>query len=176
MDDLEQFMIELEEESKKKNFRNWLNNKFPKGFGGYNAYHLLLHPLKFFDHIANEIKWAWQRVFRGFDDRVAWSIDYHLAKTIPQYVKLLKENKIGIPMSVLSDFPHDENYNCSDKDWKLAQEKWNKILEDIAEGFEAYIGLDDLWGEEHQEERKLKEDKFNKAFELLKENFSDLWD
>jgi len=30
----------------------------------------------------NQIRWAWQRVFRGWDDRAIWSLDTWLARTL----------------------------------------------------------------------------------------------
>lgn len=41
--------------------------------------------------IKLEIKWAWQRVFRGYDDRIYWGFDYHLTKIIPAIKKFAND-------------------------------------------------------------------------------------
>ena len=49
--------------------RHWVNDVFG-GLCGYSASHLLLYPWLFFPWAYRHLRWAWQRVFRGWDDRV----------------------------------------------------------------------------------------------------------
>lgn len=170
----DEFMLKLEENSKKKNFRNWLNNVFPNGFAGYNAFYILTHPWKIIEHCRYEVKYAWQRVVRGWDDTAPWSIDWYLAEQIPQLVEALKKHSMGIPTTILAEFtPIDNNYNYSDDDIKKAEEKWKAILDKIILGFESYPKLHYLYpGEEGYEEHLFN---FDLGFQLLKEYFEDLW-
>ncbi|MBI4029163.1 MAG: hypothetical protein HY376_02250 [Candidatus Blackburnbacteria bacterium] len=42
--------------------------------------------------IYNEIKWAYQRVVRGYDDRVMWGLESYFAQVIPVIEKFCLEN------------------------------------------------------------------------------------
>src|SRR5271157_4693879 len=39
----------------------------------------------------DEVRFAWQRVFRGWDDRAVWSIDYWLDAKMPDMLRRLKD-------------------------------------------------------------------------------------
>ena len=149
---------------------------FYNGFDGYNVSYFVIHPWKFFKSCYRQCNYAWQRVF-SFDERIVWSIDDHLAKSIPQWVRKLKETKIGYPMSMHTDEDFiDDNYNTTDESDKRAIEKWNNILDQIAEGFEAYTKIDEesLYPGKAGYDELLE--KYETGFELLKKYFSDLWD
>lgn len=66
--------------------------------------------------MKNEIKWAWQRVFRGYDDRLFWAMDEYLDPIIIAGLKNLRENGHGTP-------------------YGLTLKKWNTILDKMIEGF-----------------------------------------
>ena len=78
----------------------------------------------FFPRLFNEVKyqtkWAFQRVFRGYDDRWYWGLNGELDRVIPKCVRHMKENCSGCP---------DEYYKDDCK-------KWEDILEKIARAFE----------------------------------------
>lgn len=44
-----------------------------------------------------QVKWAWQRVFRGWDDRVVWSLDTHLARTLGAQLVMMADIAHGYP-------------------------------------------------------------------------------
>lgn len=69
--------------------------------------------------IYNETKWACQRVFRGWDDRISWSIDYYLAENMPLWLLEIKKYG-GYPSSLES------------------KEEWDAILDKIIEGFRTH--------------------------------------
>ena len=156
----------------KKNLRNWLNNKFPKGYAGYNVYYLLLHPWEIIEEWIRQVKWAWQRVFRGWDDQATFSSDYYFSKQIYEIISDVKKHKDCVPMEVLRKYPtHGENYEYSDEDFASAIKDWNEILDTIIIGFKDYY--DDLTSG-----YSLSPDKgesFNKAFDLFREYFGNLW-
>ena len=85
---------------------------------GYNNWYLLLHPWKIISESCNHLHWAWQRVFRGWDDRVAWGIDWHLAKMLPVWINRMKEYG--------NSYPGDLTY-----------EEWHGILDEMIIGFKA---------------------------------------
>ena len=162
---------------------------------GYRVLHILTHPWIAIDHICDEIKWSWQRVFRGWDDRVIWSIDYHLCKYMPIWLRELRRVRHGFPIEMLTDSPEpiagqthtyssgltyddlkdtirlmDEQKSCDQK----ASEKWDAILEEIAEGFEAGYAIEEV--ALHIEEYSVLMAKFDHGMELFKKHFFDLWD
>jgi hypothetical protein len=177
----EQMMEEFEVENKKKNFRNWVNNHF-NGYASYNAYHILTHPWEILLEWKNQVVWAWQRVFHSFDSRVIWSIDWYLAEKIPLWIKELKVKKQGIPTEMFDGLDHNENYEYSEDAWKIAQERWDNILDKIAEGFDSYMKLEshdfmDIKDEVKREKYKKElEDKYNEGFDLFRKHFGSLWD
>lgn len=166
-----------DEEAKKKNFRNWFNNKFPKGYADYAAYYVLTHPWEILRYWKRQTKFAWQRVFRGWDDRAVWSLNYHLAEIIPPILKKLKEDKVGIPMFCFEGIEETTFENGSigytDENMEIAEKRWNAILDEMITGFERYNTLSDVSSyEEEREEYK----KVERALELLKLHFESLWD
>lgn len=51
----------------------------------------------------NEVRWACQRVVRGWDVRALWSLDDHLAKTLGEQLVAMAENAHGYPIDKDSD-------------------------------------------------------------------------
>lgn len=93
----------------------------------YPRRYYLTHPLKLIEDVNRNIKWSSQRVIRGWDDRVVWSIDIYLGKNIPVWLRQLKEDKAGVPIGE-------------------TEESWDQKLDIMIEGFEAAlaVSLDDL--------------------------------
>ncbi len=80
--------------------------------------------------MRNNIKWAWQRLTRGYDDRLFWAMDSYLDPIILAGLKNLKENGMGYPPGI-------------------TQKKWNKVLDTMIEGFEI-----DTFSERNMKKRK----------------------
>jgi hypothetical protein len=164
---------ELEEDWKKSH--NFLDDLFPSGIAGYRPLYTLTHPWIIPSYIFREIKWAWQRTFRGWDDKLVWSIDFYLATNIPQWLRELKKDKHGIPSMLLEDSDWDEskfNYMPGAFEKKVAV--YDDILDQIILGFESYIKIEELrWDDP---ERKVLEEKYNIGFDLFRKYFSTLWD
>lgn len=164
------------QESVKSKLQLYLNKKIPKGIFGYSAHYVLLHPFNFIYHRIEDAFYAtkhgFQRMFRGWDDTMVWSIDYYLADLIPKLVRRLMETKHGTPFEMFSEnCKKDENGDPTDEEYEKAREKWNKVLEEIAEGFEEYKNNQDITDNSNIELKK-----FDKAFMLLKKHFGSLWD
>jgi hypothetical protein len=100
-------------------------------------------------------KWKLQRDERGFDDTETWNLDVTLAKFIVPRLKVFKELNNGYP----SKFK--------------AKEEWDKVLDEMIEGFELYS---DKWKcSSDQNMLNLEEHKRKQAVKLLGEYFYDLW-
>lgn len=118
------------------------------------------------------IKWAYQRVFRGYDDTVAWSIDYYLNGIMPSVLRQLKENKHGTPMTVFptGDEYTDEDGNPTEAASKVAQKRWDEILDKIIAGFEANAQL--LESPKQEEQNRIWEE----GSKLFIKHYNSLWD
>lgn len=169
--DFGDFLDEMEQKSKKKNLRNFINNHF-KGYAGYRASYIITHPWEILLEWKRQIRWAWQRVTKGYDERVAWSVDFYLARMIPLWLKDLKD-QIGIPSEMFDGLKYDENYCYSKEDEKIAHNKWNDILDQIIIGFENYPKLSEF--EHDSEEYNESIRKFENGFDLFRKWFSALW-
>jgi len=166
----DEFLEEMKKNDEKKNFRNWFNKHFP-GFGSYNAYYNLCHPWEVIDECLRQVKWAWQRVFRGWDDRVIWSIDGHISKLLPIWLRELKIQRHGVPSMMFKEEDYiDENYNVTDETMKIRGKEYDEILEKIAKGLDIYH--EDNWFTEDSDDYKI----FSDSFDLLKKYFGTLWD
>lgn len=134
-------------------------------------------------NIKNEIEWAWQRVFRGYDDRMIWSLNSYLDTYIPKIIRKMIKIVHGYPAN---PFCESEIKNI---------EQWKEILEKIAKGFDAIRKIDNYEFMKNTEEKytegifkgmhKKKTDKkeynrlyneFEKGIELFKKYFLNLWD
>ena len=150
-------------EKKKKRMEILFAPGFKKSFDKMFSINPIYAIPRFFDNAKCEIKWAWQRVFRGYDDRWYWGLDSHLNWIIPLVTRRMKDG-LGCPSSLWSKNPKDDE--CR---------KWHDILEKIAQGFEATeeISVNYLWKGKKFE----KLDKQRKEGMKLFVKYSDnLWD
>jgi hypothetical protein len=157
---------------------NYIDSKLPHGIFNYRATYALLHPQIIVRGINNEIKWTWQRVFRGWDDRVVWSIDMYLAENIPHWFKQLKETKQGIPIDMFgeNDFDEANNYASTPEADERAEKKYDDILDKIISGFDAYKTINDHSYWKKDPEFEDLNNKFNEGFDLLRQYFGTFWD
>lgn len=168
----------------KKDFKDnhpvqyWIDHSlFPSGgLFGYAPHVFFMCPWIMFEYFFGEFKHAWQRVFRGWDDTVIWSIDWYLAKKIPLWIKALKEKGHGIPTEMFDGLPHDDNYCYSDENEKIAENRWFDILDKIARGFESYHKIQEECLYEKDPEFSELNKNYEIGFDLFKEYFQSLWD
>ena len=151
-------------------FNTWFNTLFENGWFGYNPTYVLRHPWIIIRSIHSHIKWAWQRVFNGYDERIAWNIDSYLAEMIPKWIKELKNGNISVPSHL---YPEGVGTGNKDRD-KFIEEKWNNILDEIIEGFNTYEEI--CYSEYGTEESKILLAKFDNGFDLFQKYFMNLWD
>ncbi len=124
-----------------------------------------------------EIKYAYQRITRGYSDRDCWDIDHFLSTIIPPMVRKLKIGS-GCPSNVFDK--EAKNNECH---------KWYDILEEIAQGFEAceaiksgkaseWISTESggLRHEFNEEKNKQLTIKYERSMELFAKHFMGLWD
>lgn len=116
----------------------------------------LKHPLEFVKEVMHLLKYAWQRVYRGWDNTVAWDLSGYLCDLMPQILDRMIERGNGYPAHIAYD---DCDEDCrrnilmssraltgtgGDEELDRAlQNKWNSILQEIADGFRAASLLKD---------------------------------
>lgn len=106
---------------------------------------------------------AWQRLTRGHDDSMLWSLNYSLANLTVVGVQAMRKWAHGYP----GEF--SEEYGGKGAGgW----EAWDDILRRIEEGFQAWLDEDGGWFYNKPEQ----EAKFKDAMELYAHWFSALWD
>ncbi len=151
-------------------------------------------------------KYAYQRLARGWDDRVVWSIDWWLDEIMPPILRKLKEDKNGIPSELFEGLPTvpDKPWNHTEEAYGMAEKLWDGILEKMIAGFEASrrikegtyeeelgpyplrrpkgVSKED-WGkirEDHFEASQLLRERdekiFKEGFALFAEFYHSLWD
>lgn len=139
----------------------------------YKVVYLLTHLNIFIEEIYLRIKWAWQRVFRGYDDRTIWSLDHYLANMIPIWMKALKDSDRCVPFSMFINLEKDDRGNPTEESFEIGRNRWKEILMNIADGFAAYKEMD-LYLDDAEKLKDLKIT-FDRAFNLFKEYFENLW-
>lgn len=112
---------------------------------------------------ANEVsdkerqkKYKEQRMTRGFDDTECWNLDITFSLFLIPRLKVFKELNDGYPA----------RYN--------SKEEWDKILDEMIEGFELHSNKFN-WDTADANEENGNMAKAKKAIRLFQENFFDLW-
>jgi hypothetical protein len=159
---------------------NWIDEKLlhNKGIIGYRGSYVLVHPWLFVRFASNNLRWAWQRVFRGWDERVIWSIDWYLAEMIPFWMRQLKEDKHGVPGMCFKEDDYNDaksDYSLKEGAWDRAEKEYDDILEKIAVGFESYLAREEYKYKTDDEKNQLTKN-FEEAFDLLKKYYGTFWD
>lgn len=128
-----------------------------------------------------EIKMAWQRVFRGWDDSQVWSFYHFNSEYTRDQLRLLAKIHVGCPAGMC----HEEGYHfykeevIGDTGWKEGVErglkcKWTETLDEMAAGFQALIDLDNT--EVGTPQRMELEWKIDRMWDLYKQYYFNLWD
>jgi hypothetical protein len=161
--------------------QNWIDiNIFHnESIAHLRATYALSHPWKIAEYIWYEIYYAWQRVFRGWDDRIIWSIDWHLAESLPVWLREFKKNKTGVPSMMFHEgdeiVHEDGSVFPSDETIDLAKKEWDEILDKIIVGFESYIKHEEYGFKTPEEEAELVR-KFEEGFDLFHKYWGCFWD
>lgn len=92
------------------------------GFDWDNVLNHSADPLDFAKQLKREIKWAWQRVKRGYDDQIFWNFDHYLDQIIIKDLQWMLKNRNGSP--VLEGWTEDD-----------CHEKWTQVLKEMLHYF-----------------------------------------
>lgn len=103
--------------------------------------------------VPRQVRWAHQRLFRGWDDRAVWSLDTHLAKTLGAQLVCMADNAHGYPsrdytfLSWVEELrthgdallAYSRHFDCDPNAWEALYEPAQAALRWVAEHFA------DLW-------------------------------
>ena len=128
-------------------------------------------------NIPNTLQHYYQRITKGYSYQDVWSLDYSIANLIVNGMKDLKQYN-AIPMQVYPKaYFKSEHYQKGGKKLtnkeqekyrKIAEKNWNKVLDDIIAGYQAW--LDDDWRTKPETGKKLE-----KAQKLLNKYWGGFW-
>lgn len=123
--------------------------------------------------LRKKIKFAWQRLTRGWDDSVIWSIDSYLSEMMPIWLKTLK-NQGGTPGFCFENL----ETNPTKEETELANKKWHMLLDQMIDGFEAANQITTsgmlLFTDNEEEYQKLV-DTFETGMKVFVDNYFSLW-
>lgn len=147
------------------------------------------------------IKYAFQRIQKGYDDTDVWAPDWWFERTFIPMLKEFKKDLHGFPQ----EFSYDKNGNLLDnnismENWKTKIDEMINCFEEMTEDgcserneyeqeFDMYFDIGNKDGENNISEElknkyfereqkiyKYREKMKNKGFKLLSQYFWDLWD
>lgn len=104
-------------------------------------------------HIKYELKYAWQRAWRGYDDSMVFNIDHTFIELYKEIFKTFKENLYFYPATM------------TEKEWNDTLDKMIKCLDKMYH----------ILYESDNDDVVLIEDEKNEFFELFNKHFWDLW-
>lgn len=136
-----------------------------------------------------EVKWGFQRMFRGYDDRAFWGLNSYITEIALPVLKWLKNNKHGLPWNQEVDSEQLAAKGVIDHgSYAHTEESWNAILDKMIDAFqvmhdEDYCVPDDLGAPSAKEDwpayKKWHEDRNKRIDEGLGwfgKYFRSLWD
>ena len=139
---------------------------FNKNHKGEKLYHKL-------KYLRRELKYAWQRAWRGYDDIVVWSTFSSFLEWIIPVLKDFERDNIGQWLK-----PVSEGDDTDPLESFYTVEEIAEIVREMYEGFEVMLRWGDLVLEDGETYKELSE-KVEKAHEramgLFNEHFYDLW-
>lgn len=112
--------------------------------------------LRFFRNSKSSIKWAWQRVYRGYDDRMLWDFSDEMARITVEILTWYKEKGQGCPAG-------------------YTEKEWKQNLAVMIQGFKSVQEIQDVdWTDETT--LKKHEARIKLGLQFFAKDFQSLWD
>ena len=125
-------------------------------------------------NFLDQARWAWQRVVRGWDDRVIWSIDLWLVERLPIWLRELKNSPHQFVPASLIPF-HTDDWEEDEEELDRLYQEWLNILDEMIEGFEAAQKLIDNNFAVWDECRDLEQERYGRMLLPWNEGDTDKW-
>lgn len=150
-----------------------------------------------FKDFCYELKWAFQRFWRGYDDMYLFNLDSKLDELIPEILKWLRYNRSGSPVltteetchedwnnvldEILYHFKESNEETCSEKNEFTDLMGFNFEYEKLDNGMTQSINKDDPEIRNKWLSRSIEIDKYNyehrkEAYMLIAKNIDSFWD
>lgn len=137
-----------------------------------------------FEEMLYSVKYAYQRVMRGYDDRALWSYYEYNSNLTLKILKHYRANKVGAPYAddpdgVLTTPDTQSTENGPHDSWF---KRWDEALDIMIEGFEAFIKMNELCSldfpsyDDYKKELDRLDVIWNKGAKLYIANYRGLWD
>jgi hypothetical protein len=105
-------------------------------------------------HIRYELKYAWQRAWRGYDNSMVFDMNDTFIELYREILKDFKENLHGYPGT-------------------MTEEEWNDMLDEMIGSLDRMYYV--LFKSDNDDADLVEQEK-DRFFELFKEHFWSLWD
>jgi hypothetical protein len=89
------------------------------------------------------IKYFIQRGRRGWADCDTWSLDSYLDGFMPHALRYLKAHKHGVPGGMFEGLPVNDRGYHDDAEFKIAEARWDAVMDQMVAGFEASTRMQD---------------------------------
>lgn len=127
-------------------FLSWYDETMYKNFGkdrwfyfSYSPHTLLIEPSEVILQALREIRWAYQRVVDGVDERASWGVGSWLNEVMPKVLMKISGSEYGTPFAFFDD-AEDDSYEAR----KKADKKYDQVLIDLIWAFEEMKKLEDF--------------------------------
>jgi len=123
----------------------------------YNKYFILPFHWYFLNQIENAcdaIKYFTQRLFRGYDDREVWNLDWYLKKWLAPRLEKLLETHHGMPINPDTKKP-------------LTEKQWKKILKEILWWAKNSDKEEDELSDKYYLEKEISEIQYKKKYKRI---------
>lgn len=128
------------------------------------------------------LKWAWQRFCRGYDDRMIWCLNDYIKQYLVTGLRIYVQNNISCypkPRHLWKDKNVIEYYTGSETE-NLLRKMIKHILlsdEEVVEKFLYGSQWDEVSDttEEWRKQYNFMKSNYNKAFDLLRQHYGHLW-
>jgi len=138
-----------------------------------------------------KIKWAYQRVKRGYSDYDLGDMDIWFLETIPKMLQDFKDKNNAMPTSMFEEYldaHKDQDDYLDDEAEKMVMDKWNKTLDRMIycfnEANEDKCSKRNEYDYKTEKEAHLNKEKeitlyreemLKEGFELFRKYFHNLW-
>jgi hypothetical protein len=129
----------------------------------------------YLDMLPRRIYWFFQRGYRGYGDCDIWDFDIYLANIISRGVKHLKKYHHGCPTDIYNKYKDRKDLTQTQKD-KLAVKEWHTKLDTLIRGFELVPKLFEEKVFQHKTLRSKYMDALDRAFDVFRRYYFNLWD
>ena len=158
----------------------------------YNPWRFFYNPIKWLEYFFKSFKFAYQRATKGYCDSDAWDLTSFYTEIMMSTINELSNTHLSSPMDMsqdewtetlntiykaLSNSKEDSYKTLMYDTWKNhLEQKPNMDDENYDDWYNEYLTLQKAIDKEWHDIRRDMNDNKNKALDLIKKYWYDLWD